>query len=167
MKVSRIFAMCIITTNCDLCTLSAIILPIFRRKGVCAKGNCRRQSSPEKSRRCRGEWARSLSLFVGGYLPGLPDRFPAISLEEAGSRTAYPRGRGGESGEKSRGKGRRTLPALRREDPRSLPRPLTRGLACGPERLCRAIPPAARATARATVKATAQETPGGTGVSGG
>ncbi len=91
MKVSRIFAMCIITTNCDLCTLSAIILPIFRRKGVCAKGNCRRQSSPEKSRRCRGEWARSLSLFVGGYLPGLPDRFPAISLEEAGSRTAYSR----------------------------------------------------------------------------
>ena len=60
MKVSRIFAMCIITTNCDLYTLSAIILPIFRRKGVCAK-------------------------------PGPPDRFPAISLKEAGSRTAYSR----------------------------------------------------------------------------
>ena len=80
MKVSRIFAMCIITTNCDLCTLSAIILPIFRRKGVCAKGNCRRQSSSKKA-----------ALFVGGYLPGPPDRFPAISLKEAGSRTAYSR----------------------------------------------------------------------------
>ena len=85
MKVSRIFAMCIITTNCDLCTLSAIILPIFRRKGVCAKGNCRRQSSSKKAA------AVAEPLPVRGYLPGPPDRFPAISLKEAGSRTAYSR----------------------------------------------------------------------------
>ena len=89
MKVSRIFAMCIITTNCDLYTLSAIILPIFRRKGVCAKGNCRRQSSSKKAAAVavNGPGASPCS----GISAGTPDRFPAISLKEAGSRTAYSR----------------------------------------------------------------------------